>query len=449
MKLANKYELFDPVTSGRVETFVAQDLASRERVLAFIFDGGPSAEETPSAERILQAFCGMAPPPPAAVLDAGRYGGTSFAYLVTKVPEADTLQNWVAAYESHAPTAPETKTSPAVEAPPSRASDPRIRTQAQEPGPITRAFSSPPKPAEATAAMSLQPDTSSVPLGERIPTRPKDSFTAMFRSAGIPAEPGLGAGVDEAKAGEFTSFFRGPFTGETSPVAPTFTPPAGESENRPGEFTQIFGAVDESPKETPIEPPVRQAPLNEPGGFTQLFATPVSSSTSARQEPPAFRKEEAPKAESPLLFDEPAWGPQAPAPSATPLPTKGPLDSLPAVIPPLPTSGPSEYTMFVSGGRAPTAPDEPPIAGGTSPPGAKPAAAFGMPKVPAVPPMPVPKIPSAPVPPAPKMPTLAAPKAPETPAAPKPQIPFLPLILIMTVLFFVGAMLVLYFALKH
>ena len=448
MKLANKYELFDPVTTGRVETFVAQDLASRERVLAFIFEGGQSPEEPPSAEQILQAFCGMAPPPPAAVIDAGRYGGTSFAYLVTKVPEADTLQDWVAAYESHTPTAPKIQTSPAVEAPRSTASDPRIRTQAPEPGPITRAFSPPPKPAEATAAKPLQPDTSSVPPGDRIPTRPKESFTGVFQSAAIPAEPGSGGRVDEAKPGEFTSFFRGPFTAQASPVTPTLTPPASEPENRPGDFTQIFGGVRQSPKEVPVEPPVRsEAPLNEPGGFTQLFAAPVSTPASFRQEPPAFPKEEAPKAESTLVFDKPAWEPQAPS---SPPPAPPALDSLPAGIPPLPTSGPSEYTMFVSGGmRSPNAPDEPPIPGGTSPPGSKPAAVFGMPKVPSVPPMPVPKIPPTPVPPAPKMPTLAAPKVPEAPAAPRPQMPYLPLILIMTVLFFIGAILVLYFALKH
>jgi len=38
MKFANKYELFEAVTSGRVETFFAKDLPNGERVLLQIFE---------------------------------------------------------------------------------------------------------------------------------------------------------------------------------------------------------------------------------------------------------------------------------------------------------------------------------------------------------------------------------------------------------------------------
>jgi hypothetical protein len=78
----------------------------------------------------------------------------------------------------------------------------------------------------------------------------------------------------------------------------------------------------------------------------------------------------------------------------------------------------------------------------------------------AVPKMAPPPLPPPPVPPKPAFAALAAPKppaAPKLPAAPKvpkvgapePPVSYWPLILILTVLFFVGVLLVLYFVLKH
>ena len=272
----------------------------------------------------------------------------------------------------------------------------------------------------------------------------------MFQSAGIPVESeSAGVPAHEAKAGDFTSFFRGPFTGKASET-PNLAPPPPEPGSRPGEFTQVFGARKGSPQEEPAaEPSVRSAaPLNEPGGFTQLFASTTPGSVG--YEAPA--EEKPVSSENPFIFDKPTWTPQIPTQPPTPVPPKNPFEGLPAAAPPLSKAGPSEYTMIVSGGRAPAAPDEPPIAGGANPPAAKPGG-FAMPKPAAIPAVPIPKIPAAPpmpaVPPAPKMPTLSAPKAPQAPDAPKPPMSYMPLILAMTVLFFAAAMLVLYFALKH
>ncbi|MGA8152336.1 MAG: hypothetical protein WB952_15390 [Terriglobales bacterium] len=459
MKLANKYELFDPVTTGKVETFVARDLASGERVLVYIFEGGPPPSDPPTSQWALEAFAGMAPVPPGEVIDVGRYTGTAFAYLVTKVPEAEELQKWIAAYESFSQNAPEIQMTPSVSATSSPVSGSVTHPVSPESGLGTAAFF-PPSKATDTGSGSPRPrDTQSVPapvaVPDRIPTRPRESFTGVFQSAGIPVEPGS-ASVrgNEGKAGEFTSFFRGPFTGQASADTPNLTPRSPEPDSHAGEFTQIFGGGRGDPEEAPAEPSLQNAGLNEPGGFTQLFASPVSAQSSPTYEPPTFPKEEKPvSTENPFVFDKPTWEPQIPAPPQMPVPPRSPFESMPVGIPPLPAGGPSEYTMIVSGGmRSSAPPDEPPIAGGTNPPGAS-SAGFAMPHAPMFPPVPAPGMPAAPHmpsrPAAPQMPGFAAPAMPKAPEAPKPPVSYLPLILILTVLFFFAVLLVLYFALKH
>ena len=425
---------------------MARDLASGERVLVHVFEGGASPSDPPTREWALEALGEVAPAPPGAVIDVGRYAGTAFAYLVTKVPEADALQKWVVAYESYLPKTQEISVPPPVDATSSAASESGARPAVPESGSGTAAFFPPPNAVDGGSALPEPKDTKNVPAPvvapDRIPTRPKESFTSIFQSARTPAEPGdAGVRSNEGKAGDFTSFFRGPFTGKASDT-PNLAPRAPEPESGPGEFTKIFGAVRESPQEPPAEPSVRSdAPLNEPGGFTQLFAAPVPAETKPV------------KSENPFVFDKATWEPQIPTQPPIPVPPKSSFASPPAAIPPLPTTGPSEYTMIVSGGmRAPAAPEEPPIAGGTNPPGAKPAAAFAMPKAPVFPPVPAPKMSAAPQTPhlpAPQMPGLAAPKAPQAPDVPKPPASYWPLLLTLTVLFFVAVLLVLYFALKH
>jgi len=456
MKLANKYELFDALTTGQVETFVARDLASGERVLVHVFESGPSPSDPPATEWALASFCVLAPTPPGAVIDVGRYAGTTFAYLVTKVPDADALQKWVLAYESYAQKTQEIPVTPEVDATSSSAAESGTRPPVQSDA-ETAAFFPPPKASDSTVSSPRPKDTKTVPApvaqADRLPTRPKESFTGMFQAAAAPAECEKGGRSTEAKPGDFTSFFQGPFTGQASET-PNLTPHPPEKDSRAGEFTQIFGAGRGHSQETPVERSPSNAPLNEPGGFTQLFSSPAPVQTSPRYEPPTFPKEEKPvKTEDTIVFDKPAWEPQIPAAPPIPAKQKNPFESLPAVIPPLPSGGPSEYTMIVSGGmRPPTSPDEPLIAGGTNPPGAKSADAFAMPKAPMFPPVPVPKMPAAPqMPkfPAPQMPGLAAPKAPQAPDVPKPPVSYWPLILTLTVLLFVAVLLVLYFALKH
>jgi hypothetical protein len=105
-------------------------------------------------------------------------------------------------------------------------------------------------------------------------------------------------------------------------------------------------------------------------------------------------------------------------------------------------AGPSEYTMIISRsellGQSETNAVVPVAA-------SQPASPFMMPPVAAVPPAPAP--PTAPAPP--QFPQMNMPQAPAQSAAPKPQVSYWPLILSLTVLFFVALLLVMYFALRH
>jgi hypothetical protein len=95
-----KYEILESVTHGRVETFIARNVASDERVLAHVFDCPEQKPHQPTVQWVLESFQAIAPEPVALVIDTGKYAGTSYAYLVTKLPSADRLRDWVQSYES-------------------------------------------------------------------------------------------------------------------------------------------------------------------------------------------------------------------------------------------------------------------------------------------------------------------------------------------------------------
>src|SRR5579863_1681699 len=99
MKFADKFELLDAVTSGRVETFRARNAATDERVLVHVFDAPPKKPDQPTVLWVLESFRVLAPSPPGLVLEAGKYPGTTYAYLVTQVPEDVALREWAKCYE--------------------------------------------------------------------------------------------------------------------------------------------------------------------------------------------------------------------------------------------------------------------------------------------------------------------------------------------------------------
>jgi len=537
MKFANKYELFEPVTTGRVETFVAKDLASGERVLLHIFEAPENRPDPPSLQWVLESFRKVAPNPPGSVLDTGRYSGTTYVYLATKLPDSADVQRWAQSYESYvletqeisippelgAPAKPATNKNlgplnqPPAQAPqtPSPkppgdftaaflglASPPKPRPEAhssaakdtegfnfgsetpapkREPGDFTRQFFSGPHEAQTFAARppaELSEEKSVPPRGDvprvspevqqtrkregvEFPQKPggapvsvtapspdPGSFTALFRSSfkSEPNAPSESVGSpgksDQANAGDFTDFFRGPFDGgRPQAETPNILPQAIDTPQAPapGEFTRVFGSAKDGPF---AAPPLQSSAENTPsegGAFTQLFRTASQPAapplTSAPMQTLEFT---APKSEAPSS-KEPAWTPPAPLPpkpSIEPVPRPtiaGPpqpagathvlssAGGLPISIPPPLHAGPSEYTRIISGGMS-----------GSEPP------TFKVPST-----APVPAIPKLAVPPPPKFaPPAAVP-------IPKPKPSYLPLIIILNVLLFVAILLIVYFAMKH
>jgi hypothetical protein len=99
LKLTEKYELVEPVTRGRINSFIARDLSTSEQALVHLFEyaGGKSGQ--PAAIRVLQAFRCLAPSPPGTVIEAGTSASSSLAYVITLMPSASSLRAWVQAYK--------------------------------------------------------------------------------------------------------------------------------------------------------------------------------------------------------------------------------------------------------------------------------------------------------------------------------------------------------------
>ena len=507
MNFANRYELFESITTGAVETFPARDVLSEERVLVYVFESAaPGPRNVPTIEWVLEAFNRVAPAPREIAINAGRYPGTAFVYLVTKMPAADALNRWIEAYQGRAPETqefraiakPENKESPARQpgVEPSQAETSGFPALRSDPASVNSGLQ-PSRPADAGGASLRGPAQSgsftSLFLGEfnkstEASKAAETSYAANPGVAGSTRDPfptlphSVAGGPHERATGEFTKFFQGPFSGEASPDTPKNLVPRTMPEATPGEFTRLFGPAEKGSQPAPLGP----APgvQTENLSLTQILSEPPRG-TADQQAPP-------PMVTPPLGF-EPASIPPAhgdahgrPVSSAQvePSPTpRWPADPRPPASPreappppaaaagyykedasqlfssrrtgePAPPAGPSEYTMVIS--RPSMPPAEPP-AQAPNPAPVPPAAMPPLPppRMPAVPPLPPmprfappPKMPvAAPLPLMP--PAMAAPpQLGQTPLAAKP-VSYWPLVLGMTVLFFLGVLLVMYFVLKH
>jgi hypothetical protein len=560
MKFGDKYELLESLTTGAVETFVANDKVRGERVLVHILHGEPQKPNQPTVQWVLDAFRRVAPEPVGLVLEAGRYSGTLYAYLITKLPEETALRGWVQQYKSRPRDAQETTAtlvSPAPESkapaanptpterpqttssvtqllrefePPAKSTapsaDPRETWQPSQsvpapplPLPI-QPIPTPPLPTMGTAAdqsrVRTAPDwgadtsrTSISPKSEPSAGSPAESFRPDFAPKTFPSEIAAPPAKDGPKIGEFTSFFQGPFRGDAPSEIPNVTPRQQAPQKTVGDFTSVFGSA-KPQQEEPLPAPGLAG--NEPAGsFTGWFNAERMSSTTtppsaglprAVADPaagfpspgppvpnfstPSFPAPSspapvfpspvfpAPVFPAPVPLKEPFVAPKpaanvAPAPPIfpTPTPSKPPASTLPsdgatgafarpaaelaAPTPLAAPSGPGEYTRLISV-RAPN-PAGDAAAASNAPAGAAGTPAFAMPSIP-VPAMAPPPLPPPPVPPKPALAAPAAPKAPKLPPAPKvavpePPVSYWPLVLTLTVLFFIAVLLVLYFVLKH
>jgi hypothetical protein len=99
LKLTEKYELVEPVTRGRINSFIARDLSTSEQALVHLFECAGSRSGQPAALWVLQAFRCLAPSPPGRVIEAGTSESSSLAYVITLMPSASSLRAWVQAYK--------------------------------------------------------------------------------------------------------------------------------------------------------------------------------------------------------------------------------------------------------------------------------------------------------------------------------------------------------------
>ena len=247
MKFANKYELFEAVTSGPVETFFAKDLASGERVVLHIFEAPEKKPDQPTVQWVLESFRRVAPDPPGLVLETGQYSGTTYAYLVTKLPDDAALQRWTQSYQSHEKETQEIATPSPV---------------SSTEGPATKKESSPASDRTREQSTTVRKAT------------PPGDFTAAFLQARSPANPRSDANATkQADWDEINSL--------PAPTAP---------QKQPGEFTRQFfsGSQEASQK------PATQAPTKMPeaGTHPNRVISPTGAETakvegtaSPRQEP--------------------------------------------------------------------------------------------------------------------------------------------------------------------
>jgi hypothetical protein len=478
MKFANKYELSDAVTSGRLETFMGRDVGSGERVLVHIFDAPVKQPGQPTVMWVLESFRAIAPEAPGLVIAAARYGETSYAYLVTQVPDEAALRQWKQTYESSIADTrelPVMPTAPPQSLPPGAASVPQSEVVApaplsKPPNPPTGLFGLRP-PVEASArpadqvvkrtekpleAPGKESDLEGVNFGARQDFKGEEpgEFTKQFfvgsseprpapasPAARTPVQPASvepvatalsrnddvprNTNTDDANSGDFTKFFQGPFDGERPSEIPNVSPnltstPRGKV---PGEFTQMFGAVKDNPFAT-LSPsgPIDEPPLRtEPGSFTRSFADPASPGGEAKGN----------GNQNAAAFVEPKWTQPLPPPVAVPANPPEPA------VPRASKDKPRESRPSVQGGAtqlfsvpaqhsAPSLPSPPSgpseytriISGrmvGLNSSAEQPAAEEG----PAAVGLPTFKKPAAAAPPPPKIAAPPAPKLPKMPPAPK------------------------------
>lgn len=330
MKFGDKYELLDSLTTGSVETFVANDKLRGERVLVHILHCDPQRPNQPTVQWVLDTFRRVAPEPAGLVLEAGRYSGTLYAYLITKLPDEAAVQAWVKQYKAQArdtqeitarPLQPPAPVSPLPPVPVSSQPlppPPPPTPPAPTPGsvtqllrefePLTRktAPNVPPKEAQppspppfsTTDRSGIRPAPSwnpepprmaTPPKPEPIRTPPADPFPTNFLDKNFPGEssaaPATPPAKESPKLGEFTSFFQGPFRGDRPSETPNISPPPEPPRKTVGDFTAMFGAVKPQPEE-PLptsEMTGKGMAGNEPAGtgFTGWFNSDLPSRTSS------------------------------------------------------------------------------------------------------------------------------------------------------------------------
>lgn len=528
MKFSDKYELLESLTTGAVETFVANDKVRGERVLVHIVEcAGPRQAGQSTLEWVLESFRRVAPEPSGPVLETGKYLEAKYVYLVTRPADEAAQTSWVRRYEIQGLDTQETMTRPqAIEASAPPAAPPAVKQAEHAPVSVTQLLRDldsqlkpPARPKEPTPLAGTLPNVrlgadqsglhsappwepgvrpeAAAPEKPEAPhiAHPPDSFSREAKDAGFPSAsfraPSATSGVkDSSKPGEFTSFFRGPFRGDaTSEIPALSSEPIEPPRKTVGEFTAVFGSGGSAAE--PTAPPLEEsgssrAPSTFTGIFRDMEAPPPGGNRSAQPStvPPPSRdplpapqaKESTPAAQyvappPPVVPPKPAVLPPLPTPSVSSerlaaatrgsLPGDGatgvfspPQANEPAPVLPAAPAGPSPYTQVIAPDKAMTR-DAAAEAESAAPAATGRFLAPAMPRPPALTPPQIPRpaampqMPQVRMPSPPRIPPPAAPKTPKLDAPAPPPVSMMPLVIILTALFFLAVLLVLYFVLKH
>ena len=271
MKFADKYELFEALTTGRLETFMGEDVGRGERVLVHIFDAPIKKADQPTVLWVLESFRALAPEPPGLVIATGRYGATSYAYLVTQVPDDLALQQWKRAYES---STAETREIPApqeaiaLEVPVANTLSPVNDGEKSRTAPV----SPPANPPTGFFGLGLPTERDSSPSQESVKLGGTSSETGPKEVGGI----NFGSRQDTLRTepGEFTKqFFVGSLPAQPPANQVPLKPAAPLEASASSTLPRDRPADSTAPKAGNLGPsfgPVDGA-LPDLGGFTALF----------------------------------------------------------------------------------------------------------------------------------------------------------------------------------
>jgi hypothetical protein len=335
MKFADKYELFDAVTTGRIEAFMGRDVASGERVLVHIFDAPVKKPDQPTVLWVMESFRTVAPEPPGLVIAAGRYGATSFAYLVTHVPEDAALRKWKEAYESSTAETREIPVERMIPPEPPAVSSPPGPNDSEVGAPVS--FNRPANP--PTSFFGLRPPTEIAPIPSPHAVKLSGTSSGSLDNDLEDINFGPRQDIPQREPGEFTKqFFVGSHDVSQLPANDVPVKPAARGIDR---IESSANTTAPAPSFTPVE-----AGLPELGGFTALFRSPLKpeireNSDSPKRIDAARKVDDSKSGDFTKFFQGPFDGER---PAEIP-------DFFPNVSNPPPGKTPGEFTQIFGSGK--------------------------------------------------------------------------------------------------
>jgi hypothetical protein len=356
MKLTERYELAELLTSGRVTTFVAKDRATQEPVVVHTYEClGANAPSGTAA--ILTRFVSLAPNPPGMVLKAGWDDESSSAFLVTKMPAPEALQDWVRAYRAFKVPSSGAGNVPNVATPPPSPFRPPVDIHSTETMVIPPVAASPKAQPPLPDFMPASTAKDSFPLpAAPLPPQSGGEFTRLFRELDtFPTKPARAGNQSTANANS-DPVPSGPIAMPVSsgglagnPLAAN-PPVAKPADSEPGEITKLFYAASKKDElagmgsATNSGAPIAPEP-KAPGSFTSQFLS--ASEQTRRAESSGISLSDASEGKSPANI-LPASFPNSVFGSNTPQPLNEE-----------PKSG-GEFTKFFRGPfDQPSAPNKP------------------------------------------------------------------------------------------